>query len=118
QSMLDAGAPHGMHYYWKSHRLPTLSDDIIDVLISRLEGITSPFSQISGWAMGGAVSRVDPNATAIGKRDVGFEMNIVGAWPPADATGDRHTAWVRDGWDILRPHSTGLYANFISDEGA
>ena len=22
QSMLDGGAPHGLHYYWKSHRLP------------------------------------------------------------------------------------------------
>jgi len=29
QSMLDGGAPHGMHYYWKSHRLPTLSDEVI-----------------------------------------------------------------------------------------
>ena len=118
QSMLDGGAPHGMHYYWKAHRLPTLSDDIIDVLTSRVEGITSPFSQISGWAIGGAVSRVDANATAVGKREIGFELSINAAWAPADARGDLHTAWVRDAWELLRPHSTGVYANFISDEGA
>ena len=118
QSMLDGGAPHGMHYYWKSHRLPHLSDDIIDVLVSRLDSITSPFSQISGWAVGGAVSRVAADATAVGKRDVGFEMNIVSAWSPADANSARHRAWAREGWELLRPYSAGLYANFISDEGA
>ena len=31
---------------------------------------------------------------------------------------DRHRAWVREQWNALRPHSTGVYANFISDEGA
>ena len=117
QSMLDAGAPHGMHYYWKSHRLPNLSDEVIDALVTRVESITSPFSQIGGWAVGGAVSRVDPDATAVGEREVGFEVNVVAAWPPRDPNGLRHTAWVREGWDALRPHSAGVYANFLSDEG-
>jgi hypothetical protein len=118
QSMLDGGAPHGMHYYWKSHRLPNLSDEVIDVLVARVESITSPFSQIGGWAVGGAVSRADPEATAVGEREVGFEFNITAAWPPSDPNGDRHTAWVREGWEIMRPFSVGVYANFISDEGA
>jgi FAD/FMN-containing dehydrogenase len=118
QSMLDGGAPHGMHYYWKSHRLPELSDEVIDVLVARVESITSPFSQISGWAVGGAVSRADPGATAVGEREVGFEVNIVAAWPPPDPDGTRHTSWVREGWEALRPHSVGVYANFLSDEGA
>ena len=118
QSMLDGGAPHGMHYYWKSHRLPHLSDEVIDVLVGRVEAITSPFSQIGGWAVGGAASRVDPDATAVGAREVGFELNVAAAWPPPDPYRDRHTAWVREGWEALRPHSTGVYANFLSDEGA
>jgi FAD/FMN-containing dehydrogenase len=25
---------------------------------------------------------------------------------------------VRDHWEALRPHSAGVYANFLSDEGA
>jgi hypothetical protein len=56
QSMLDGGAPHGRHYYWKSHRLPGLTDEVVDLLVECLAAITSPFSQIGGWAMGGAVS--------------------------------------------------------------
>jgi hypothetical protein len=60
QSMLDGGAPHGRHYYWRSHRLPALSDEVIAVLVERVASITSPFSQVNGWAMGGAVSRSTP----------------------------------------------------------
>jgi FAD/FMN-containing dehydrogenase len=118
QSMLDAGAPHGLRYYWKSHRLPSLSEGVIEVLAARVGSITSPLSQASGWAVGGAASRVDPGATALGEREEGFELNLVGAWPPPDPDGDRHRAWVREGWEALRPHSTGVYANFLSDEGA
>jgi FAD/FMN-containing dehydrogenase len=118
QSMLDGSAPHGNHYYWKSHRLPELSDEVIGQLVARVDAITSPFSQLSGWAVGGAASRVDAGATAVGEREVGFELNITAAWPAADPGGERHTAWVREGWEALRPHSGGVYANFLSDEDA
>jgi FAD/FMN-containing dehydrogenase len=117
QSMLDSGAPHGRHYYWKSHRVPELSDAVIDIIVERIAGITSPFSQIGGWAMGGAVSRVDPAATAVGRREVGFELNIAAGWLPSDPNPARHLAWVREGWEALRPYSVGVYANFLSDEG-
>jgi FAD/FMN-containing dehydrogenase len=118
QSALDGGAPHGRHYYWKSHRLPGLPDDTIEALVERLEAITSPFSQIGGWAMGGAVSRVDPDATAVGEREVGFDVNIAAGWPPGDPSPGRHRAWVHQGWEALAPHSSGVYVNFLSDEGA
>jgi hypothetical protein len=117
QSMLDGGAPHGIHYYWKAHRLRGLPDGAIDTLVARAEGITSPLSQIGLWAVGGAVSRVARDATAVDGRDVGFEVNAVAAWPPANPGAARHTAWVREAWEALRPHSAGVYANFLSDEG-
>ena len=117
QSMLDGGAPHGLHYYWKSHRLPAFGDDVIDVMMERLECITSPLSQLSGWAVGGAVNRAPASATAVGDRGTGFEVNVVAAWPPSDSEGHRHVTWARDGWNALRPYSTGVYANFLSDEG-
>lgn len=118
QSALDGGAPHGRHSYWKAHRVPAFSDGVIDAILARAVCVTSPFSQISGWAVGGAVSRVDPEATAVGQREPGFEINIAAAWLPSDPDGDRHVAWVREGWQMLRPFSAGVYANFLSDEGA
>ena len=116
QSMLDGGAPHGMHYYWKSHRLQKLNDDVIDIVLSAVDTLTSPFSQISGWAMGGAASRVAADATAVGERETGFELNVTAAWQPGPA--DAHRSWVRQRWEELRPHSVGVYANFLSDEDA
>jgi hypothetical protein len=118
QQMLDGGAPHGRHYYWKAHRLPELTDDVIDVFVRMMSSPTTPFAQINGWAVGGAVSRVDAEATAVGDRDPGFEMSFTAGWLPTDPDGARHIAWVRDGWEALRPFGEGVYANFISDEGA
>ena len=118
QSMLDGGAPHGRHYYWRSHRLPGLGDGVVDVLMEYLERIPTPFSQINGWAMGGAVSRVDAGATAVGEREGGVDISLPAAWEPGDPDAEGHKGWSRAGWEALRPHSSGVYANFISDEGA
>ena len=118
QSMVDAGNQHGMHWYWRSQRVPELADDVVDVLCGLTDTITSPLSYIAGFAMGGTAGRVDPDATAVGERGNGFELSIVAGWPPPDPDGDRHVAWVRRGWTDLRPHSAGVYAHFLSDEGA
>jgi FAD/FMN-containing dehydrogenase len=116
QSQADAANPHGRHYYWRSQRLPLLTNDVVDGLLAATEWITSPLSYIGRFVIGGAVTRVDPEATAVGRRDPVFEVNAVAAWSPLDHDGDRHIAWVRRLSDDLRPHSSGVYANFLSDE--
>lgn len=118
QSMLDAGAPHGRHYYWKAHRFTALTEPVVDVLVERMTNRPGPFAQVSGWAVGGAVSRVADEATAVGDREPGFELSITAAWQPNDPDPARHRTWAREGWEALRGHGTGVYANFISDEGA
>jgi FAD/FMN-containing dehydrogenase len=118
QSMLDGGAPHGRHYYWKSQHLAEVNDAVIEVLMERASAASAPFWQMNGWAVGGAVTRVDADATAAGVREAGFDINITAAWPPSDPNSDGHKEWVRDGWAALQPYSSGVYANFLSDEGA
>jgi hypothetical protein len=118
QSMLDGGAPHGRHYYWKSHRLPEINDRVIEVMMERVAAASAPFWQMNGWAVGGAVTRVDADATAVGEREIGFDLNVLAAWPPPDPNAEEHRAWVRAGWAALQPHGTGVYTNFLSDEGA
>src|ERR687898_1163004 len=77
QSLMDAGNPHGMHYYWRSQRLPTLTDDAIDVMITQTEAIEAPLSYVAGFAVGGAVTKAHPEATAGGPREGGVELSIV-----------------------------------------
>jgi hypothetical protein len=91
---------------------------VIDIFLGAIDSATSPLAQINGWSVGGAVSRVADDATAVGDRSPGFEMSITVGWPPADSDSDRHVQWVRDAWDALQPYGEGVYANFISDEGA
>jgi hypothetical protein len=117
QGMLDGGAPHGRHYYWKSHRFETIPDELIEIFAARAASVEAPFWQLNGWAVGGAASRIDPAETAVGHREVGFDLNVVAAWPPPDSAADEHTAWVREGWKQMQPYAQGVYANFISDEG-
>jgi FAD binding domain/Berberine and berberine like len=118
QSMLDGGAPHGRHYYWKSHRLPEINDRVIEVMMERVAAASAPFWQMNGWAVGGAVTSVDADATAVGEREIGFDLNVLAAWPPPDSNAEEYRAWVRAGWAALQPHGTGVYTNFLSDEGA
>jgi FAD/FMN-containing dehydrogenase len=117
QSMLDAGNPPGAHYYWRAHRLPTLTIDDVDTFMGAAESLTSPMSHVVGLAVGGAVSRVPADATAVGPRVHGFEANVVAAWQPGDDP-ERHRAWVRIQADALRPRMVGVWSHFLSDEGA
>ena len=118
QSLLDGSAPRGNGSFWQSHRLSTLSDAVIESIVSSTRAVTTPFSLVSGWVVGGAVSRVVPDATAVGEREVGFELRHIAVWSPEDPDAERHQAWVRQGWEALRPHSNGRqYATFLADEG-
>jgi hypothetical protein len=61
--------------------------------------------------MGIEFTRVDAEATAVGRREVGFDLNITAAWPPSDPHAEEHRAWVREVWESLKPHSTGVYTS-------
>jgi FAD/FMN-containing dehydrogenase len=117
QSLLDTSASPGNSSYWRSHRLPDLSDAAIDVIVGLVGSVTSPLSLLNGWVIGGAVSRVAPDATAVGPRPAGFELRMIANWRPGDPDGERHRSWVRQGWESLRPHGAGQFATFLSDEG-
>jgi FAD/FMN-containing dehydrogenase len=118
QKMLDPTAPHGRHYYWKSHTLGPLTDEMIDVIAGQAARITSPMSTVPIFTMGGAVARVPENATAFPNRDAAHDINIVSAWLPDDPEPERHIQWVRDFFSALEPHSRGVYVNFTNDDTA
>jgi hypothetical protein len=117
QSLLDLSASPGTCSYWRSHRLPGLPGPAIDVVTDLVASATSPLSLLNGWVIGGAASRVAPDATAVGPREPGFELRLIANWRPGDPEGDQHRDWVRQGWERLRPYAAGQYAAFLSDEG-
>jgi FAD/FMN-containing dehydrogenase len=116
QAMFDPAFPHGRHYYWKSSELSTLTDEAIDVISERCSAITSPYSSVPIFTLGGAIARVGEEASAYSNRSAAHNINIVAAWEPGDPEPERHLEWVRTFWSAMQPHATGVYVNFLSDE--
>jgi FAD/FMN-containing dehydrogenase len=117
QKMFDAALPHGRHYYWKSHKLGPLTDEIIDIVVDQSAQVTSPLSTVPIFCFGGAVARVPEEATAFPYRDAAHDINVVASWLPGAADdADRHIEWVRGFFHALEPYSRGVYVNFTSDD--
>ena len=68
------------------------------------------------WQMGGAVARTGDDETAFHGRGAGFTFNINGNAYSADGF-EAERAWARDYWSALKAHHTGVYVNFLMDEG-
>ncbi len=116
QAIFDPAYPHGRHYYWKAWKLPPLTDRAIDVIVEQAAAITSPLSAIPIFTLGGAVARVDDDATAFTGRSAAHDINFVASWLPDDPEPERHKAWARAAWEAMQPFAHGVYVNFMSDE--
>ncbi|MDX1686436.1 MAG: FAD-binding oxidoreductase [Candidatus Promineifilaceae bacterium] len=118
QTMLDKGQPEGKQYYWKSEYLGEMSNEAIDTVVSHATDMTSPFTRVALFHLGGAIRDVDERATAASHRDAEYVLAINTGW---DETADskRRVQWTRDFWTAMQPFSTGgTYVNFLSaDDG-
>ena len=120
QTVFDADYPAGHRYYWKSQRLPSLSDASIDALVGQIEAAPSGHSTIDLWLNGGAMSAVAPDATAFGPRDPGYLVSPEANWedPQTDA---ENIAWARDVLASVDAEAAGgSYLNFpgMFEEGS
>ena len=117
QQIIDAGNPWGMRNYWTADFLGELPAKAIDTWVEHATDPVSPMSQMLLIPGGGALSRVDDNATAFGNRNAPWNIHLLGMWPdPAD--DERNIAYVREFGAAMKPWTTGrTYLNFIGDEG-
>ncbi|MCW3057413.1 MAG: linked oxidase-like protein [Solirubrobacterales bacterium] len=119
QSMLDGGAPHGTRAYMKAEFLPELSDEAIAKLAQHGNNRAGPMAQLLLEPMGGAISRVGDDETALGRRDVPWCYHALAMWmEPDEEAAAAQTAWARGLAEDLKPHVVdGVYLNYTSDEG-
>lgn len=113
QQAFDAGNPAGKRYFWKSAYLRDLPDEAIEAFVARADPLPGPFSAAYFEALGGAIGRTDPSATAFSHRDAPFNFALSAGWEsPTD--DERAIGWSRAFHDAMLPWSTGgLYANYI-----
>ncbi len=116
QQTFDAGAPSGGRYYWKAHYANQISDDAIEKIIRHSDPLPGPYSLVGIEPLGGAISRVDPDATAFANRDAMFGIGYWAGWiDPSD--DDRSIEWTRDFYNAMSPHSiNGVYSNYLDQD--
>jgi hypothetical protein len=113
---LDAGYPRGALNYWKSGFLNDLSDEVIDALIEQFSRCPSPMSGLILECFHGAVTRVEPTATAFPHRSRGYNLAIVSQWTTPEEA-DANVAWARETFGAVEPHLAGrAYINYLGDD--
>ncbi|MFG3507808.1 FAD-binding oxidoreductase [Streptomyces sp. NPDC047821] len=117
QAMFDPSFPSGWWYYFRACDVGRLDDEVVDITAEHALRIASPLSTCGIFHLGGAVARVGDDETAFSGRGAGHTYNINGNRTSADGF-DEERAWVRGTWSALEPHHTGVYVNFLMEEGA
>ena len=116
QSLLDATQPKGRRYYWKSHYLPGIDRQTIDIAVEHAGRIRSPHSAILMFQIQGALGELPAGHSPAGNRDAAYVLNIAGSWeqPRED---EINVQWARDCFEATRACSTGgTYLNFLTEE--
>jgi FAD/FMN-containing dehydrogenase len=116
QSAFDPLLTPGAYNYWKSHNFTELSDGLLDVLVSQVATLPTDECEIFIGQLGGAASRVAPDAMAYPHRNANFAMNVHTRW--RDAADERRSIdWARKLYAEAAPHATGgVYVNFMPED--
>jgi FAD/FMN-containing dehydrogenase len=117
QQLIDAFYPSGLQNYWKSSFIKTISDEAIDTMVAYCAKRPTPICHgLIEHQLGGAVSRVDRNATAFAHRDVEYSFMSLGVClDPAET--ENCVRWAREFWEAMQRFSTGgVYVNYLGRE--
>src|SRR3954471_2024362 len=117
QSLLDALWGRGAHNYMSSAFVDEMSDEAVSAAVARHAAVPSPHSEIHLQHFGGAVARVDDDATAFGNRSAQYVLNVIARSPSAEGF-DENVEWARGTTEALAPVSrNAAYVNFMGDAG-
>jgi FAD/FMN-containing dehydrogenase len=82
----------------------------------KVAGASGASGGIALDALGGAINRVAPGATAFVHRDALFDAQYTTTWPVGSASAPvaRQRAWQQSFWQSMRPYASGqAYQNYI-----
>jgi len=108
--------PVGLRHYWKASFATELTDEAIAAHVEHGARVPAMTSTMHIYPVNGACQRVASDATAYAYREASFATVIAGMWPD-EADDEQNTAWVRDYYDAIAPHSEeGGYVNFMAGD--
>lgn len=112
QTQWDGVAAHGRLNYLKSSFLPELTSAAIEAMLESYQGENLP--NIWFQHLGGASSRVDPQATAFPHRRMHSNYGIDGSWTDPAESAVR-IAKIREIYASMEPYMEGFYTNLNED---
>jgi len=115
QKSFDNADPRSGGDYMKSGFTSGISEGLIVALAEYFEPHPERLSWLFFQHAGGAIGRVDPDATAFAHRYASHALGAVATWNPGVDPAP-HFAYVRQYWKELEPHTRGWYTNEIADE--
>lgn len=114
--MLTPPLPPGALWHDTAYSLKQPADAALDDLVATAQERPSPMTFVSVHHFHGAATRVAPDATALALREPHYSIVNIGMW--LAGTGEAETAWTRNAKARMNRHaSSGLYVNFLGDEG-
>ncbi|MET8792314.1 FAD-binding protein [Streptomyces pseudogriseolus] len=94
-----------------------LDDAGIRTLLDRTGAARGGSASIALTALGGAVNRVAPTATAFVHRRSRVLAQYLASWNPGSGDGSTIRAWLTDTHQALRPHASGAAYQNYTDPG-
>ena len=117
QRMFDALYPPGLQWYWKADFVRELSDEAIAEHTKYAVQLPTMHSTMHLYPIDGKAGRIKNSDTPWCYRDAKWAQVMVGV-DPDPANKERISAWAKDYWNALHPHSAGgAYVNFMMEEG-
>ncbi len=94
----------------------TVPDAALEAMIEHTAQAASFMHMLQVRVLGGAMARVPVGATAFAHRDKPFMVSVLNEWhDPAETAAQ--TDWTETAWQALRGYGSGVYVNFLEDEG-
>ncbi|NNC76408.1 MAG: FAD-binding oxidoreductase [Woeseiaceae bacterium] len=115
QKSFDNSDPRSVGEYMKTGFINDLPGDLVDKVIDGFEGDPGRSTMLYFQHSGGAIGKVDADATAFAHRKSLASMFIFISWP-LDTQSDDDIAYMRKYWSTLEKFTDGWYTNEVSAE--
>ncbi len=117
QRGLDAVSVPGRHYYYKSGFVRHVTRALVDEVVHGFERAPACVTAVPFIHIGGAISRVKPEATACWNRLVQCDLLVQSDWSEPGESA-RNVESSRALWERFEPYTEGFYINTDTPDDA
>ena len=110
----DTSDPRARGGYVKSGFAAEITPEMIDDILYGFEEHPQRGMNVVWQHAGGAISRVDSDATAFAHRHVKHDTLMLMDWT-VDSDPTPHIKWLKEYWATVEPYTRGAYANDFGD---